>query len=342
MVPLDGSAGLGPYGFSLSGVAAIAPTDRQYEPLSGPVVVPDRYYLIHGSRDGDVSSFEGYDTYNRAHSVDLANPTSFDGELKALLWVIGANHNQFNSAWSSETAPGVAMPRADQERVAKVHLGALAQALVLRRRRYLAVLRDHVVAAEWVPAGTDYVSQYQDPRRVFLLHNQETVGVPQISDPIQGTATAEGGLLADRQFFDLVNSRAPQSTITLRLEWNAPGARLTLEVDPATIPVTRLSTLAFRIGQGTEAQNPVGQDQDFTMEIRSGSRTATVPASSLHRLRYPDIFQGDGKIVMQSLRLPLRRLVRLGIEPRNFRSIGFIFDQRNTGVVYVGDVQLSA
>ena len=33
---------------------------------------------------------------NRAHSVDLANPTSFDGELKALLWVIGANHNQFN------------------------------------------------------------------------------------------------------------------------------------------------------------------------------------------------------------------------------------------------------
>jgi hypothetical protein len=157
VVPLDGSAGLGPYRFSLSGVAAIAPTDRQYEPLSGPVVVRDRYYLIHGSRDGDVSSFEGYDTYNRAHSVDLANPTSFDGELKALLWVIGANHNQFNSAWSSQTAPGVAMPRADQERVAKVHLGALAQALVLRRRRYLAVLRDHVVAAEWVPAGTDYV-----------------------------------------------------------------------------------------------------------------------------------------------------------------------------------------
>ncbi len=61
-VPLDGSVGLGPYRFNLTGVAAIAPTDRQYEPVSGPTVVPDRYFLIHGSRDGDVSSFEGYNT----------------------------------------------------------------------------------------------------------------------------------------------------------------------------------------------------------------------------------------------------------------------------------------
>ena len=66
---------------------AIAPTDRQYEPLTGPTVVPDSYLLVHGSRDGDVSSFDGYNTYNRAHAVDPANPTVSDGQLKALLWV---------------------------------------------------------------------------------------------------------------------------------------------------------------------------------------------------------------------------------------------------------------
>src|SRR5262250_3850684 len=92
VVPLDGSAGLGPYRFALTAVAAIAPTDQQYVPLTGPTVVPDRYFLIHGSRDGDVSTFEGYNTYNRAHAVDLANPTVADGKLKALLWVYGANH----------------------------------------------------------------------------------------------------------------------------------------------------------------------------------------------------------------------------------------------------------
>jgi hypothetical protein len=340
VVPLDGSAGLGPYGFTLSGVAAIAPTDRQYEPIPGPTAVLDRYYLIHGSRDGDVSSFEGYNTYNRAHAVDLSNPTISDGKLKALLWVIGANHNQFNSAWASETPPAITMPRPNQEQVAQVHLGALAQALLLRRPRYLDVLRDHAVADAWVPAGTDFASQYQDPRRVFLVHNQEALGAPQISAPVQGTATAVG-VLVDRQLFDLVNAGAPQSTITLRLEWNAPGARLTLGVNPATLPLGRYRSLAFRFGQSTEAFNPAGQDQDLTLEISSGSRTAAVPISSLHRLLYPDSFFGAGKTVMQSLRLPLRRLARFGIRPRDLRSITFRFDRSATGVVYVGDVQLS-
>src|SRR4029077_1985158 len=76
--PLDGSAGLGPYRFGLSAIAAIAPTDRQFTPISGPTVVPDSYFIIHGSKDSDVSSFEGYHTYERAHAVDLANPTVSD------------------------------------------------------------------------------------------------------------------------------------------------------------------------------------------------------------------------------------------------------------------------
>jgi hypothetical protein len=340
VLPLDGSAGLGPYGFRLSGAAAIAPTDRQYEPIAGPTVVRDRYYLIHGSRDGDVSSFEGYNTYNRAHAVDLANPTISDGKLKALLWVIGANHNQFNTAWASETPPAITMPRPDQEQIAKVHLGALAQALLLRRRRYLDVLRDHGVADAWVPTGTDLVSQYQDPNRVFLMHNQEGLGAPQVSAPVQGTATAVG-VLADRQLFDLVNAGAPQSTITLRLEWNAAGDRLRLDLDPATLPLTRYRTLALCVGQSTEALNPAGQDQDLTLEISSGTRTAAIRLSNLHRLLYPDLFFGAAKIVMQSLRLPVGRLIRLGIQPRDLRSITFLFDRGATGVVYVGDVQLS-
>ena len=163
VVPLDGSAGLGPYGFALNAVAAIAPTDRQYEPVTGPTVVPDRYFLIHGSRDGDVSTFEGYNTYNRAHAVNLANPTVSDGKFKALLWVFGANHNQFNSVWPSETPAATTMPRLDQERVAKVQLGALAQLLLRRRTRYLRVLRDHAAATPLMPVGADFVSQYQDP-----------------------------------------------------------------------------------------------------------------------------------------------------------------------------------
>ncbi len=340
VVPLDGSAGFGPYRFGLTAVAAIAPTDRQYTPLSGPTVVPDRYFLIHGSRDGDVSTFEGYNTYNRAHAVDLANPTVSDGKLKALLWVYGANHNQFNSVWPSETPPATTMPRADQEQVARVHLGALAQALLLDRVEYLAVLRDHAAAVDWVPAGADFVSQYQDPERIFLQHEQESLAAPQVSLPVQGTVAADA-VLAARQLKDLVNAGAPQSTITLRLEWSALGARLLLKLAPATLPAERYKVLSLRVGQSTEAKNAVSRDQDFSIEVSSGSRTAEIAASSVHRLLYPDVVFGSGKIVMQTLRLPIARLLEQGVEPSDIRGVAFVFDKRTTGAVYVGDLQVS-
>jgi len=340
VVPLDGSAGLGPYRFGLTAAAAIAPTDQQYVPLSGPTVVPDHYYLIHGSRDGDVSTFEGYNTYNRAHAVDLANPTVSDGKLKALLWVYGANHNQFNSVWPSETPPATTMPRANQEQIAKVHLGALAQLLLLDRLEYVEVLRDYRIATPWVPSGTEFVSQYQHPERIFLQHNQESLATPQLSLPVQGTVAADA-VTAARQLKDLVNAGAPQTTITLRLEWNASGARLLLQLEPATVPAERYKVLSIRVGQSTEPKNAANRDQDFTLEVSSGSRTAVIPASSLHRLLYPDVVFGVGKIVMQTLRLPIHRLAELGVDPSDLRTVALLFDRRAKGTVYVGDLQLS-
>ena len=340
IVPLDGSAGLGPYRFGLAAVAAIAPTDRQFTPVTGPTVVPDSYYIVHGSQDWDVSNFEGYHTYERAHSVDQANPTVSDGKFKAMLWVYRANHNQFNSVWGSETPGGIAMPRFSQEEIAKVHLGALAQAVLLDRVEYLDVLRDHGTATTWVPAGTEFVSQYQDPLRSFIQHHQEGPIAPVISLPCQGTVDLDG-VVATRQLTDLVGG-FPTTTLTLRVIWNALGSRLLLRVDPATLPAERYKALALRVGQSDEATNPANRDQDFTLEISSGSCTAAFPASSLHRLLFPDPPPfGPAKIVMQTLRLPVERLVERGVDPADLRSIAFVFDRRPTGTVYIGDLQLS-
>src|SRR5262249_51654153 len=160
--------------------------------------------------------------YNRAHAVDLANPTVSDGELKTLLWVYGANHNQFNSTWPSETPPATTMPRAQQEQVAKVYFGTLANALLLDRPEYLDVLRDHAAGVTGAPPGAIFVSQYQHPVRFYVKHNQETLAPPAISLPVQGSVAADA-VVATRQLVDLVNAGAPQTTITLRLEWSALG-----------------------------------------------------------------------------------------------------------------------
>ena len=338
-VLLDGTAGLGPYRFGITAALAIAPTDRQFTPPTGPTVVPDSYIVIHGSKDSDVSTFEGYHTYERAHAVDLANPTVSDGKFKAMLWVYKANHNQFNSIWAPESPPGVAMPRPDQEQIAMVHIGAVAQAVLLDRKAYFAVLHDHAAAGQWDPPGTDLVSQYQDPERIFVQHNQEGLAPPVVSLPVQGTAAADG-VAAVRQLTPLVGGAAT-TTITLRLAWNALGSRLLLQVDPTTLPAERYRVLSLRVGQSTEPPNAVNRDMDLSLEVSSGSRTVSIPASSLHRLLYPDPPIGPAKIVMQSLRLPVARLLECGVDPSDLRSIALVFDQRPAGVVYVGDLQFS-
>jgi hypothetical protein len=340
-VNLDGLAPffLGPYRFGLSAVAAIAPTDRQFIPVSGPTVVPDPYYIIHGSKDGDVFDFQGYHTYERAHAVDLANPTVSSGKFKAMLWVHKANHNCFNSVWSPDGVPPVTMTRASQEQVAKVHLGALAQAVLLDRAAYVDVLRDHGAAVLWDPPGTDFVSQYLDPERILVQHDQEGVGAPVVSLPVQGTVAADA-VVATRALTPLTGGVT--TTITLRLVWNALGARLLLTVDPATLPAERYKVLALRVGQSTDPNNPVNRDQDFTLEVSSGSRTASVLASSLHRLIYPDApVAGPAKIMMQTLRLPVAQLVERGVETTDIRTIAFFFNRRATGTLFVGDLSFS-
>ena len=99
---------------------------------------------------------------------------------------------------------------------------------------------------------------------------------PQVSLPVQGTAAADAVVTA-RQLKDLVNAGAPHTTITLRLEWNTAGARLLLILDPGTVPAERYRTLSIRVGQSTEANNAANRDQDFTLEVSSGSRTAAIP-----------------------------------------------------------------
>jgi hypothetical protein len=96
------------------------------------------------------------------------------------------------------------------------------------------------------------------------------------------------------------------------------------------------------VGQSNEAANTANRDQDFTLEVSSGSRTAVFPASSLHRLLFPDPPPfGPAKIVMQTLRLPVARLVECGVDPSDLRAIALVFDRRQTGVVCAGDLQFT-
>ena len=76
---------------SIVAVNAIAPTDG--DNIDWTPTAP--YYLLIGARDGDVRSFSGFRTYDRAFKQGMP-----DRKPKAIGWVYGANHNYFNTIWT--------------------------------------------------------------------------------------------------------------------------------------------------------------------------------------------------------------------------------------------------
>ncbi len=345
-VLLDGSKGLGPYQFSLSAVVAIAPTDRQYIPVSGPTRVVDNYVVIHGSRDGDVFNFPGYQTYDRSHAVDLASPTTPASGYKALVWVFQANHNFFNSVWAQES-PVPTLTRPQQELVAKLYFGSIARSELLGDTSFRELLQDHRIAHSngWLPSSILLVSQYQSENRLFIQHCEEPTTSLRVSLPVIGTITAAAPIVASKLRFNLGGaSHLFQAAFGVQLTWGGSLGSYTVQLNPATLPTAGFSHLSFRLGQSTETPNPAASLQNMTMSIEDGSGASTsFPLSQFGELLYPDTSPvGTApKTIMQSFRIPLGYLLSQGVNVTNIFRIQFKMDLVSTGIIYLGDLQVS-
>ena len=344
-VPLDGSMGLGPYRFNIRGAVAIAPTDRQYVPMTGPTQVLDNYYLFHGSRDNDVFTFPGYRTYDRSHQVDLSDPLASPEGYKSLLWVHQANHNFFNSVWQQDALPATqTLTRQQQEQICITAITSLARAEFFTDQDGIDFVEDHQVGVVngWLPRNVKFVSQHHGRDRTYVQHSQEPGNVLRVSAPIVGTVSTTD-LTGTKEIFDLGSSRHLfQETSGVRLDWQMSTAQYVIEIDPQSINVNQYSCFAFRIGQSFEPNNPAGQDQNFTIIFEDNVASVSGLASSFHQMIYPDSFsqiRSEPKTVMQSFRLPLSELRRSGLMTRSLRRIRFLFDQIPTGTLYLDDIE---
>jgi hypothetical protein len=349
-VPLDGSRGLGPYQFNLKAVVAIAPTEHQYKPVGGPVVIKDNYLILHGSRDGDVSDFQGYLTYDRAHPLNPGNPTQEAEGVKALLWIYGANHNFFNSVWAPESGRPPLLSRAEQENVAKVYLSAIAQGMLLRRSQYLSLLKDFQVSqcAGWIPQPIRLVSQYQDHQRLFIAHYEEDNVLTTPSSPIGGSIDTSNLIATELAFNQGSGGNLYQQTRGLKADWDAAGQKYVININPGGLPPGDFHLLTLRVGQSDDARNLVDRLQNFTITLSDSIHSHVVKAANIAPLPYPaDLEFGIRRSVMQTLRLPLRLFAERGVDVRNIRQITLLFDEPIVGTsavrgsLYVDDIQLS-
>jgi len=155
------------FGFNIRSLVAIAPVDGQYRPMDKPTPVRNvNYFLMHGSHDGDVSTFSGLTQYERIQFDDGGD------WFKSVLYVYRANHGQWNTVWGNkDNGPrsgryldlrGLLRPE-DQRRIAEVYISAFLEATLHEQRDYLPMFRDHRVAGGWLPR-TMYTTRFQESR----------------------------------------------------------------------------------------------------------------------------------------------------------------------------------
>lgn len=344
-VPIDGSAGLGPYHFSLKSIIAIAPTDHQYQPVSGPTRVADNYLIIHGSRDGDVVNFPGYLTYDRSHPIDLANPTACPDGYKALVWIFRANHNFFNSVWAQES-PNPTLTRGEQELIARTYIGSIAQAELLEQTDFRALLKDHREAYinGWLPRNLHFVSQYQDRNRLFIQHFNEGGANLAVSVPVQGNISTTVPLTAAKLRFNLgPSSHLYQDANGARLAWSGVNGVYRIQVTTGTLSTSSFAFLALRIGQSSEPANPDGGSQDFTLVMGDGTQSVAFPLSQFGEMLYPDTMPvGTApKTIMQSIRIPFKFLRVQGLDLNNVVRIELKANLTASGIIYLNDLQVT-
>jgi dienelactone hydrolase len=176
--------------FGIRAVVAIAPVDGQYEPANRPTPLENvNYLVIHGSHDGDVSTFSGLRQYERVRFTDGAS------HFKAAVWMYRANHGQWNTVWgSTDDGPESGryldlrglIPAEQQRQMARVYLSAFLEASLRDRAEYLPIFRDHRVIGGWLPK-TMYITRFQDNNYHALAEFTEDVDV--------ATGTAAGVLI---------------------------------------------------------------------------------------------------------------------------------------------------
>ena len=166
------------FDFNLRGVIAIAPVYGQYQPRERYTPIRDvNYFTIHGDMDGDVQSFEGMAQYSR---------TSFPGNdfrFRSGLYVVGANHGQFNTTWENQDTGifnawalnlGGIMDSEEQRDVARVYFSAFLEVVLNDRDEYLPVFRDARYAAAWLP-GTFYINQFSSSAEDTIANFEEDI-----------------------------------------------------------------------------------------------------------------------------------------------------------------------
>ncbi len=346
------------YGFNLRGVIAIAPSDEQYEPRSQATEFDDISYLvIQGSRDGDVQSYMGSAQYSRVGFDEC------DTCFKAGLYLLDANHGQFNTSWGRNDLSDVwgralnlvtIMDPDAQRNVAKVLFGAFLEVVLNDRGEYRAFLETPASGRAWLGQNVQFVNEYSAADETPIANFDEDADLTTGSIPgvqISGTGLARW-----------YETQLPLKWNDLATESAAIGWHRTDDAKPPELRIDLDATpdldrqLSFSLAMSDKS--PLEEDADWKMPDsidfhvvltdRNG-REASIALSSL-QLLYKPIEVTTRKLafldtvdpsepIFQRYAIPLQSIE--GIDGRNIATMRFRFDATPAGLIYLDDVAMA-
>ncbi len=245
------------FNFDIKSLVAIAPVDGQYRPADKPTPLANyNYLLMHGSHDGDVSTFNGLAQYERIRFTD-GKPW-----LKSAVFVYRANHGQWNTTWGSlDGGPRSArtldtrglISQADQRQFAEVYISAFLDATLRDKHEYLPMFRDHRVIGQWLPK-TMYTTRFQESAFRTAADFEEDVDVT--SGSVPGVRFTSDSLAVWKESPVPFRSRgSTQAHNAVTIGWNnrIAGTDTTKMGQPAsfTMQVSDSLRAAWKLGQAS-------------------------------------------------------------------------------------------
>jgi hypothetical protein len=337
------------FNFGITALYAIAPVDGQNDVAGiSPVTLRKAdYYVMHGTHDGDVWEFDGQRMFDRA--MPVAETVE---RYKGLLWVYGANHGQWNTVWGTGSESvvqpvGHRISGPDQRTIGLAYITAF----FLKSLRGYSEYKDFFTGEATFNSlpGARRVTQYQDPKRLFLDHYEEDADVA--TGSAAGVTNSSNALSVYKQ--TTFSDHGPdywlwQQTNGLIAGWEkTKTGEVVVRIPPAVAAQASSYThLAFRVAQTFEQPaklNTVGANKDFSVQLRFGNVNSTaVLVSSKAALPYPEDTGGGTKTILQTVRIPWQDFVPKGDQQMSaLTEIHLRFDPHDAGLLAIDEIQFT-
>ena len=343
--------------FGIKGVITIGPVDfgrtssTTFTTTGNPVydATDVAYAVILPSCDADVSDNQGMRVYDRASGIaEKTRPTP-----KSHLYIVGANHNFYNSEWTPED-PGfscidfpIITDRQQQEAIGMTYvMGFMRTHLGGEDFKYLFNGDAEQPPAIRTPVQHAYT---ESPSKTLLIDDFTDQFTPDVNTA--GGPNASGNIKVIRCIGGGCNLPPPAAwrhdpnLAVARLDW--PGTAsgtpyYAIHVGKGATPadVSAYALLSFRVAEAFDQKNPLIGSQNFSIRLldATGASSKAVAVADYKPITYPTGY-GTRRSVLRSVRIPLADFK--GVDLRRLLRVDLIFDKQPQGAIFLGDVLFS-